>query len=332
MYKSVKSSLFLPLVLLLVFPSVALANQLPYNSMIQSKQPGSYGYYRTFAPNIWYSYSTRNPITWTNVSMPNSDAEIATAFNQWFTLSGTPSWMAAEKNDSSYVIRFTKNNVCQPNAAACIQYQNEFQDVVRRTSTWGRFTINYPLWDSDTPADRVRTITHELGHVLGLADIDCVPQASTIMMSRGCAYGSSIPTTWDNDNLRDYWMACDGLYSWCGTMHPYNNPSLVWDSFQNKPRSEWENHSWMNYTSVMYYYTAPHWSGPYTLEAQKNEYYNGIGYWEDAVIGSHYISQDWGVFGHNWTSGEWLVVCNKPWIWYGIEGYWTCSSNALQIP
>lgn len=316
-----------------LFPSIAKADWYIYNSIDPGKQPNANGYYRTFAPYMWYQASTRNPITWTNVSMPGSDQIVIDSFNNWFNLSGTPSWMAQSKNTSSYVIRFTKNNVCVQGAVACIEYSNETTDFVRRTSTFNKFTINYPFYDNHTEAQRRQTITHELGHVLGLGDVDCSgPINSTIMTTMGCAFATSIPSTWDNTNVLNYWKACNGSQSWCGTMHPYNSPSLTWDTGLNRPYSKWENHSWLNYSSVMYYYESDDVLGPYTLKYQKNTYYNGIGYWEDAVLGSHYVSEDWGHYSYNWTSGKWIVVCNQAWIWYNIMGYWTCSSNAVQVP
>lgn len=337
--------LLLALVLLIVaaFPQQAQAQDHKFISNDAIVHIG-YNYQVTHSLLRMSPEGNHGAIKWRN-SIPSPGQQLVqNAINLWEVVPGMPPWFDDQRvTHNGWDVDFKIGSCISPGAIACAKAMERIEDTERDTYYIQRVEISFPDWYSFTDPKRQYILAHEFGHALGLADRygtnGCGNGPLTLMdtdeaWGQPCPYFSAVPTTFDSDNLRDYWKNCDGAYTWCGASVPYGNPNTSYGG--STIDSVWEHQAFNTQHVFMHYYGADCWTCQFTLK-HTNHHVSGVGFWSNAVhpYGSNderhiypYLSNPYNFF----DSGDKVVVCTQPLSHSNEYGRFTCGSNGITMP
>lgn len=244
-----------------------------------------------------------------------------------------PSWIdiSTAESSSSSGPAVTLNSGSCPNsqAVACANLDSFTHHISKKVYTVRKYTISFPNYANYTDQEQHFVLAHELGHVLGLHDKYypggyCGPENS-VMNALGC-HSLTGPSVTDGYNLYKYYEACGGS---CASLEAV--PSSL-NASGTTVNSQWIHRHWYTLMGHIKYYKSNSQNGPWTHFHTQTPAQN-LGFWEDAVpqTNDQYIlnmTQDVG----SMTDKDYVLLCGRPMITWGVWGQEQCMPNAVYVP
>lgn len=265
------------------------------------------------------------------------NSDFIDVINDYTDQSWFPSWI--DISDSEYgqasAADITLNFAsCDYGEKACINFDGLVYHYSKKVYTVHKHTLSFPDYHLSTDQEQHYQLAHELGHVLGLHEKYIETSSGTIycsggdyvMDALGCDPNIMGPTNSDRYNLYRYYQGCG---QWCAHLEPDSN-SLVLSG--TTISSKWTHRHWYSLMGHIRYLKSNSQNGPWTVFHTQTPTQN-LGFKEDAVpqTNDQYIlnmSKNVGAM----TNNDWVLICGRPMITWGVWGQEQCMPNAVYVP